>query len=373
MTDETRRAQAQWHLQDASGATLGDGVGEALIDDDRLAVGSVSAAFLDVDALHVGSHRIELGLWPSGRLALSGLGRRFDTFLRTLRGARNRARVAGLLAHAPTRPEVFDGALLESRSAEPVELQVFSTHIVVVPESADPWQIPLGALDEATLTDDPLALSLASGEQRTLIGRLGRRRDALHACVLEARAAQAQLLERYTGRRGFADGVGLPRSAVSGFEALLAHCCAPARLEGARQLLAAATVLEPCIGFVQLLDPDAETLQARMELPAHWASFLLVPVNDRVALEMLAGPGAATYVFAGDVREVNRDLQLLHFRRAALALSEEAAAITPENPYRLALRKLAPLQRLRARTRARVIHDEGWEAAVREALLRARG
>lgn len=216
------------------------------------------------------------------------------------------------------------------------------------------------------LAEDPPAVALVAGEARTAIGGLGRRRDALHACVLQRRDAQAQLLARYTGRRGFADGCGVPRDRVHGFDAPLAHCGAPERLEGARRLLTLAAGGEPRIGFVQLLDPDAETLRARAELPQNWASFLLVPVGDRVVLEILAGPPAATYVFQGRIECVNRDLQALHFRRAALALGEEEEATAPENPHRLALRKLAPFQRLRAATRARVIHDESW----RDALVR---
>jgi hypothetical protein len=43
--------------------------------------------------------------------------------------------------------------------------------------------------------------------------------------------------------------------------------------------------------------------------------FLLVPVGPLTVLEILAGPAAATYVFRDEIESVNRDLQLLHFRR----------------------------------------------------------
>ena len=85
-------------------------------------------------------------------------------------------------------------------------------------------------------------------------------------------------------------------------------------------------------------------------------------------LEILAGPGAATYVFGAGVEEVNRDLQALHFRRAPLALTPRQAEVTPANPHRLALRRLEPLLRLRAWTTARLIHDERWAEALAEAL-----
>jgi hypothetical protein len=141
-------------------------------------------------------------------------------------------------------------------------------------------------------------------------------------------------------------------------------------MDGARELLALAAGGEPRLGYAQLLDPDGETLAARAPLPEHWASFLLVPVGPRVVLEVLAGPSAATYVFEGTIEEINRDLQQLHFRRAQLALGDAQASITPDNPHRLALRKLAPLQRLRAATRARLTHTGDWSGALLAAVER---
>jgi hypothetical protein len=123
------------------------------------------------------------------------------------------------------------------------------------------------------------------------------------------------------------------------------------------------------LGFVQLLDPDREGLLSPTPLPANWASFLLVPLGELTVLEILAGVSAATYAFRGDIDVINRDLQLLHFRRAPLALTDEQATLTPANPHRLALRKLEPLRRLRDATVARVIHNDGWSTSVRAAIV----
>jgi hypothetical protein len=87
-----------------------------------------------------------------------------------------------------------------------------------------------------------------------------------------------------------------------------------------------------------------------------------------VACELLAGPAAATYVFRGAVDDVNGSLQLLHFRRAPLALTAEQAELTLDNPYRLALRRLEPLQRLRASMVGRIIHNDGWKDSLHEVL-----
>lgn len=369
VTDEPRRARGAWALYDAAGLCTNKGEAEAIIDDAALSVGTVRVDFLDADALRAADHRIECDLWPSGKLVITGLGRRFDNFAAELRHARNKARVAGLLAHAPTAPDTFSGAVLSPDPAGAAELQVYPTHLTVIPNDADPWQLPFGSLDDVCLTDDPPAVTLVTDDRHVVIGQLGRLRDSFHASVKALRDAQAQTLARYTNRSGFADGIGMPRDRISGFDSLLGRCCSPERIEGARRILASANGGVPLLGFVQLLDPDAESQRAAAPLPENWASFLLVPVGHRVVLEILAGPCAATYVFEGTGDAVNADLQKLHFRRAGLAMSAEQAELVPDNPQRLALRRLAPLQRLRAATRARVVHDPRWAEALSDVLV----
>ncbi|NJD20546.1 MAG: hypothetical protein FIA95_14845 [Gemmatimonadetes bacterium] len=367
MSDDSRRAPAAYALHGAPGAGAQEGEAEAVVSDEGLSVGPLTVAFLDADTLRAADYRIELDLWPGGRLVLTQLGRRFDTFARELEHARARARVVGLLAHGITQPETFPGAVLGSGPPRPAELLVWDTHVTVVPEDGDPWQVPLGAVTAVRTQDDPPAVVLESGATSTVLGQLARRRDAFHRSVSERWRGQAELLAGVAGQAGFADGLGVPRGRIGGFERLLERFSAPERTACAEALLAAATD-EPRRGFVQLLDPDAEGPRPPEALPEHWAAFLLVPAGARTVLEILAGPGAATYVFGAGVEEVNRDLQALHFRRAPLALTPRQAEVTPANPHRLALRRLEPLLRLRAWTTARLIHDARWAAALAEAL-----
>jgi hypothetical protein len=367
VTGEARRARAAFVLHDARDRAVRQGEAEAAIRDEALDVGPLTVAFLDTEALRAGDYRVELDLWPDGRLTLSQLGRRFDTFARELDRSRNQARVAGLLAHGISAPETFPGALLDAPAPRVVELQVYDTHVTVVPEDGDPWQVPLGALTTVGTRDDPPAVVLEAGSAGTVVGQLARRREAFRRAVVQRLERQTRLLAEVTGQEGFADGVGVPRGRVGGFEQLIERYTAPERAEGGQAVLAAATD-EPRLGFVQLLDPEAEALRPPAALPEHWASFLLVPVSGLTVLEMLAGPSAATYVFRAGVEDVNRDLQALHFRRAPLALTARQAEITPTNPYRLALRRLEPLKRLRACTTARLIHNEDWAASLAQAL-----
>ena len=366
MVAEPRRAAAAFELLGATGTVRQSGEAEALIGDDALSVGPVTVSWLDADRSTAADYRIELHLWPEGRFVLRQLGRRFETFAHELRRVRNQARVAGMLAHGITKPLVYEGAVL-APEVRPAELQVYDTHVTVVPEDDDPSQVPLGALTGVREEPEPPGLTLVTPAGLTTLGRLGRQRDACLAAIIERRDAQRHMLAELTGEAGFSDGWGLRPTEVRDFTGLVERFCAPERLSCARTLLDAATA-EPRIGFVQLLDPDHEGLQSAAPLPSNWAAFLLVPVGAGTVLEMLAGPPAATYVFRADVDAVNRDLQLLHFRRAPLALSEEQARITVDNPHRLALRKLEPLKRLRSAIVARMIHNERWTGATRDAL-----
>ena len=367
MSNDPRRAKAVFGLYNASGSAVQQGEAEAVVGEDALSVGPLTASFQDADALRAADYRIELDLWPDRQLVLTQLGRRFDTFAHELRRARNQARVSGLLAHGITGPEVFSGALLGSKTIRAAEIQVYNTHVTAVPQDGDPWQVPLGALTAVATQDDPAAVVLKTEAAQTIVGQLGRHREAFRRAVLERLEAQARLLTHLTGQEGFADGLGIPRALINGFERLLERFTAPERLACAQALLAVVSG-EPRLGFVQLLDPDGEALQSPEALPEHWASFLLVPVGDLTVLEILAGPSAATYVFRGGIEAVNRDLQALHFRRSPLALTGEEAEVTPVNPHRLALRKLEPLQRLRESTTARLIHTESWLKALHSAI-----
>ena len=367
MSSDARRASASFVRTEAGGVVT-RGEGEARVEDDALSVGPVRVSFLDVDQLGASDYRIALGLWPEGSLELAGLGRRYDAFTHQLAAVRSRARVAGLLAHGVTKPEVFDGAVLGDGGAPaPASIEVFDTHLTVVPTEADPWQLPLGALTELNVQDDPPAVSVTVNGTASVFGMLGRRRDAFFQAVAKRRDATAQALEALTGDSCFADGLGVSADRLRAFDDLLGRVCAPERAEAARALTEAASA-PPRLGFVQLLDPEGETLPAREPLPEPWAAFLLAPLGTRTALEILSGVKAATYVFDAAVEEVNRDLQALHFRRAALALTDAQAALTPTNPYRLALRRLQPLVRLRAATVARILHTDGWSAAFAAAI-----
>lgn len=368
MTDDTRRAACVVELRVEGRPSRPPFDADALVDDDGLTAGDIRLAWLDADRLEVGDHRLTVGLWPGGTLLLSRLARRFDAFSEALAAARDRGRVVGFLAHAPAPPTTYSGAVLRGSGRVAARILLYPTHVTVVPDGEDPFQVPIGALSGIEALEDPPAVVLRTARGETVVGQLARRRDAFMAAVGKARDTQATRWADYAGQGGFGDGVALARARVKDFDGLLARCCAPERIEGARWLVDGARGGDARLGFAALLDPDPQDLRAPSVLPENSASFLLVPAGRLVVFEILSGPAAATYVFAAPIDQVGDDLQALHLRRGALALTDAQARRLEDNPYRLALRRLGPLQRLRAATTARVVHADGWREAMAAAL-----
>src|SRR5262245_25135226 len=258
MNEDLRRATGMFLLSDASGGVVRRGDGEAVIADGSLSIGTVTVSLLDVDAMRTSGYSIELQLWPSNRLTLSQLGRRFDTFASELRRSRNDARVAGLLAHGIGRPEVYEGALLGGSGSGHAGIQIFDTHVTLVPEDDDPFQLPLGAVAEVRTDDNPPRVIVDTGELRVELGQLGRQRDECCAAISRRIADQSRVLTQLTGHDAFMDGRAVARDRISGFDQLLKRVTSPDRLAAVPMLLSAARS-EPRLGFVQMVDREEHT------------------------------------------------------------------------------------------------------------------
>lgn len=394
---------------DSAGQAVSSGDAEFRLFADRLQVAARGAApfdveFLDVDAVAPSDYGIELSLWPEGKLSLQKLGRLWESFSAALLDARDDAVLHGALAHGLAEKARFEGAAADSEPAPPAWLRVYPTHLAVVPRGGLPFQVPWAAVDEIRLDQASYTVVLRSGARTHRIGRLARRTEAFQRACEEARREQQERIvlavtphlpalspiasRRLTG--AFQDGLGVAQSvleaaAPGSFAGLLERLASGERLERARRLAELARPGESRIGVVELLDAEASSGAADVEsgseaaspLPEDLAAFLLAPIASApaVALELLCGPSAATYVFRegeGGVGAVNADLQAIHFRRAVLALTEAQAAGPAGRPYRLALRAVPEVARLRASIVGRIIHGRGdFSASLDAALAKA--
>lgn len=364
---EPRKALCRFETEGIAGAPP-EGEGEARITDDGLSIGPVAVEFLDADAYTDQDRVLTLGLHPQGTLRLFHLARRHETFARTLGEARDRARLGGMLAHGITAPERFDGCLRVPEGAIPSRLLVYATHLAVVPDGSDPFQLPFGSFSSIGFDEPEWNVHVATDSGTFVFGQLARKTEAFTRALTKAWEAQEKRLAEASGTSLFADGRGVPATSLPEFDRLMHAFCAPERVEGAGTIVGLAGRENVRLGLVELLDPDAEGLAAAHPLPRNVAAFLLAQVGELAVLEVLSGPKAATYVFRGPVAGVGRDLAELHFRRGPLALTPAEVTSEAARPYRLALRRLDPLVRLREATVARVIHTEGWETGIRKAL-----
>ena len=363
---EERKATGAWAQDGPGGARAGDGALE--VGETAVAAGEATVEYLDVDSVADADRIVTLTLFPGGTLRLSQLGRRHETFVAALRDAWDATRTIGMLAHGIAVPLRFQGIFRTPAPERDAAFLVHSTHLAVVPRDGDVLQVPFGAVDSIRFEPERWTVTLETPVGPFEFGQLARQTDPFLRAVSEAREAQARRLADVSGCGLFIDGGGVPVAKLDSFDRLLESWSAPERLEGAKVLLARGDRARARIGLVDLLDPDDEGLAAKVPLPGNLAAFLLVPVGGTVALEILSGPSAATYLFRGEIETVNRDLQALHFRRRPLALSPAEEQGSAGRPYRLALRKLEPLKRLRAVTAARLLHTEGWAGALEKAL-----
>lgn len=364
MTDpETRRATGSWSFAGGDGSAVASGEGELLVTDDGLSFGPRVLEHLDADELLADDRAIELGVWPAGRVRLDMLGRRRESFTAALKEARQARRVEGMLAHGIDAPVRFRGAVVGPGFAA-ADLLLYPTHLTIAPEHGDPWQLPLGAID--SIDQHPLDWTVDVAARGTLF-RFGQLARDTEKFALELRRAAGESSKALGAPPStpFADGSGITEADLPGFRDIVARWSSSERSDCAGAILARSTA--PRVGLVKLLDTDGESLAAREPLPESVAAFLLAPAGRLVVLEILSGPSAATYVFEGEVEPINRDLQELHFRRRPLQLPDAELA-SPGSPYRLAARRLEPLKRLRAATRARIVHDEKWSANIENAI-----
>lgn len=412
------RATGEHTLADSAGKAVSDGQAEFRLFADRLQVAPrtqvpFDVEFLDVDAVRSADYSITLSLWPEGRLVLQKLGRLWESFAAALLDARDDAAIHGVLAHGLVEKARFDGAIADAESPVAAWLRLYPTHLAAMPRGGLPLQVPWSTVEEVRFEASSYSVTLRAGATTHRIGQLARRTEAFRNSCEEARREQQERIvlavtphlpslspvasRRLTG--AFQDGLGVAKSvleaAASGsFDGLLERLASGERLERARRLATASHPGLARVGIVELLDAEEPANRGSGEdeataasegqmrpLGENLAAFLITPIAAApvVALELLCGPAAATYVFqapAGDPADglaaINADLQTIHFRRAVLALSESQAAGPAGRPYRLALRAVPAVARLRAATLSRIAHGSGdFETALGQAISRA--
>lgn len=308
-------------------------------------------AWLDVDDVVEGAHRVSLTLASGELLELTHLGATHDRFMADLREARRRIRLPAL-AMATGEPL---GSYRSRAAVGDVHVLVFADVVVLEPLTGRPVAVPLSLVERVERSGHTITMR-CRGIDDVSIGMLGPRSDEfeqqLRRCITERnRAVDAALvaLDPDLGGLGLVDGWAVT---VDG------HPTAWAALHayGSRG---------PRAEELALLEELAGT---GLRLGVHLGDgepmvVALAQVNGQVAVESLTADDRATFVFALDADAVNVTLLLTRFRREALSSPESALG-----RWAVAVRTSPVVQAARAALTARIVHRPAWADELRAVL-----
>ncbi len=345
-------------------------------------------------------HKVSLAL-SGASLVISGLGYKYDDFLRRASRLRNERLIKLDLAGEPMKHSMMEADLAFSAPgrefAGRCELRIHETSLLALPGTAEYLRLPFRYIAEVKEADYAVEIRSASGETWRLSG-LGGKYDHFRDSLAAAMGATTFFVQE--ALRGAMPGADpLKIRALSG---LLKEGLLVAAEEIERTAPGAFALIEKRIrssktdaaeyGFLKGLSAPGRTAFGvkkglmgslsgdhfifvfGVEKPAPAAVveyFLLEPAGEKT-------DKAATYVYrlpegAGwpDFLDLfNRAMTAVNFRRMPVLLSDEAL-LAPENAaYAAAPARVPALRELRALYAGRAVHSEGggWEADVKAIL-----
>jgi hypothetical protein len=301
----------------------------------------------------------------------------------------------------------------------PAEVRIFKSNLAILPLAATAYQWRLAAVDAISFDPETYVVTLASGDQRLLIGKLAKKTDEFrekfqqHYDDLRRHSAEAmqqsfpfldpdrleQLLITMPEGRSAPFGKlaaiqpklldAIIQRAVSAthrpyFEALRARSLQDSIMVGYKFIRDDEVADETPEGKPTPDDPPPDDPPPHAQSPLFfWFFFPLLGPNGRhsglAAWEAGTGSGRATYFFrtgqSGEspqqveaaMQRLTRGLALVNFRREPIYLPDDSVAGTPKfHRYAIGCRKLPDLRELRAAFTGRALHTslEAWTAAV---------
>lgn len=310
-----------------------------------------------MDTVTVNGYAIELGMYPSGTVRLTGFGPKTAAFLADLDEFRSRSRRAALLQWTGT-PEVASFTQAPAGPDDvPVGIHVFDDGLTVEPRNGIPELVPYALLERVDRDGYTITLN-RRGLPPVVVRRLGARTDEFLAVLDRGRNSL---------RRAVSDAFGAMDDRLLGFSAAngWALTAQEASIYGGAlaDTFATGERAEEVAVLTSLVGPDLRyglTLQPEGPMP-----FLLAVGRSKIAVESAEPDQArATYVFSTtDAAALNTALIMISFRREVLYLAEDKLG-----RWSLAVRTLPVVRWARSVYSARVIHDENWPSGIAAAL-----
>ncbi|HWI63258.1 MAG TPA: hypothetical protein VNT75_15575 [Symbiobacteriaceae bacterium] len=340
--------------------------------------GEYSLYYSDIDRVFEHDHRIELHHFGGSVLTVYFLGTWFGQCLADLRLKRGAqlVRNLGMLDAAFEKEfqgayefEAPDGARHGDRACR---ISLYRTSMVVEPAGGDFWSVAYADIE--AMTFDPgryaLDLRLDLGE-RISFRMLGTRFGELEK---ELRRLSSEMYKRTAA--SLAETV--PEAVASDLAVLLRQ----------GKAVPQARVLTLAPGFWPAFPPERQASLDYLrsltdhiyvgyreafagEQPIYWY-VAVFPEQGRLAVEVPSEEGNATYVYRLDGPEersvglLSRAMVALNFRREVISASEAQLADGRMARYRVAVRKLPYLRRLRELFVGKASHTDGWQRRIGE-------
>lgn len=320
---------------------------------DGLDIGDRLIAWLDIDRIAEGDHRIALGLSSGSELEITGLGAVHDRFVNEMREARRRVRLPALSVATGNPRESF-----VSREADGwIDLHLYDDVLVLDRRSGETTPIPLSLIDAVERRGHDFIFTCRGlGEYQ--VGKLGAATDHFADLLERTRREQRTRLA----------------AAAAAFDARLTGCSLPDGWAVGPDDEPTWWVVLGDVAAAGERGTEFRHLQQISDRPVRLGlttsegensmSFGLFVRGRRIAVESLSGEARATFVFESDDPDrLNAALVAACFRRDVIALPEDQLG-----RWAVAVRASPIVRELRNSLVARVEHREGWVDSVRRAV-----
>jgi len=408
-----------YSLLNKQGEKLENAGTSAVIEEDYLSIDvpqgeAFFIPFRDIMAVDSVDYSIQLSINGDNKLVISNLGYQFETFYKNLIAGRNEIILQDLLMYESLRKAGYAGDVLNTDQSEEevlyanCELRLYETALVMLPENGELVRIPYSEIADLKAEDYKISLE-TEYDGRLVISRMGRQFEpfvrelnaALNELSLKVQQTLKELIHNLnplTMRQAAAllkEGKAAVRVDLDAIDPALWR-------EMEKQLESAGIFYEynflasmarkgkVCMGIKKGLMGDLTGLYTWFLAPIYSSD----PGDggNAVAVEAASKEGGrATYFFRitgrdhyrelksveeldqlADpfIKELNRCMQLINFRREPIYLTDEQLTEARYSRYRYAVKKIPALQLLRNHFIGRVFHynDEQWAKDVLDLL-----
>jgi hypothetical protein len=340
--------------------------------------------YRDLAGLAVEGYAVRLDFVDGTTLTLAQLGQQLPGLVDRLREGRTRQRLADRLVRLPADPlQVVDAAWGGARGL--CQLVVHPWGLVLVPYDTSREDLAVRRAEVGEVADDPTGgrVTIEAGDVRVVLMGLGgqvprisgairglrQAAEADAAAIVSSVLPTASLVLRRRLAGSLIDGQPMDRASLgSDWEEVRAAFEATGDM--AASLASLATLAGGDAGWWLSVAPTRPA--APEPDPKAWF-FTAFP--GAVAMEVASTGAHATYLFAtrgsdaaAVVGQVSEALVDLRFLREPIALPDDRLAAGGARDYRRTVAAIPSLRAARARFVGRVVHDDGWEAAVRDVL-----